>query len=672
TVLVSVTSVDTPYTGTITPGGVGTATILDNEEVTISVTAPSATATEGGADGEFLISLSGNIDEDVTVYYDTSGTATTSADYTTPSGSVVVSEADLTAAVTISAVDDTENELDETVILTANSVGGLDSTLVTADSATVTIADTDTPIVSAEFLDANVDEGDDVTLVISLDKAATDDMTVSYSLGGDATDGVDYTGLDGTVTFAASGATSVAVVVDTVDDSFVEADETIQVSISGIDSAASLAAATADPADTTVTIIDNDDALLTVSKISDAIDPESGPVTDGIFLINLSSPSLTDTTVSYSIGGTAVEGTEYSAIDRSVVISAGQVDAFVTITPDDGSLVEVDETVEISLTAFDGDPFIEIVSTSDDMAVLTIIDEDESEISISLSEDTVTEGDDFILDVTLSKGTEDGVVIDLAATGAGIMPSDVSGLPTSISFAPGATTAAITITAADDGLAEPTETLAIGASNAGDYGGSVMTVVESSDEVVILSENTLQLVGAPVINGGNVQRSRVTEMTLVFNGEVDKSTELSKFEVKNRATMATVDLSTSTFVYNAMTGQTTVTLLFSGVESGSLSDGNYELNIAGTLEDVNGNIFDGDGNGTTGDGYIFGDLASDGFYRYFGDSNGDRTVNVTDYLAFLAVFGSSSETFDIDDSGSIAVTDYLAFLARFGTTLAFA
>lgn len=675
TVLVSVTSVDSAYGSTITPGGVGTATILDNEDVTISVTSPTSTAVEGGADGVFLISLSaGSIDEDVTVFYDATGSAVDPDDYTV-SGSVVVDQADMTAAVTIDAVDDTINELDETVILSPSSIGGVDDSFVTglSDSATVTIADTDTPIVSAEFIDSSFDEGDSTTLVISLDKPATDDFTISYGVGGDASDPADYSGLSGSVSFTA-GDTSVAVVVSTVDDSFVEADETINVTLGSIDSAASLAAVVEAPGTADATIVDNDDALLTVSKLSDAIDPESGPVTDGVFLINLSSPSLTDTTVSYSIGGSAVEGTEYDAIGRSVVIPAGMVDALVTITPDDGSLVEVDETVEISLTAFDGNPFIEIVSTSDDMAVLTIIDQDEADITVDLSEDTVSEGDDFILNITLSKGTEDGVVLDLAATGTSITPSDVSGLPATVSFAPGATTAAITITAADDAIAEGTETLAIDASNSGDYGGSIMTVAASTDDVVIESENTLQLVGSPVINGGDAQRSRVTEMTLVFNGEVDKTSELSKFEVINRGTLAAIDLSTSTFMYNAMTGQTTVTLLFSGAgtESGSLADGNYELNIAGAVEDNHGNVFDGDGNGTTGDGYTFGDSAADGLYRLYGDINGDRTVNVTDYLAFLAVFGSTSDAFDIDASGSIAVTDYLAFLARFGSSLTFA
>lgn len=252
-------------------------------------------------------------------------------------------------------------------------------------------------------------------------------------------------------------------------------------------------------------------------------------------------------------------------------------------------------------------------------------------------------------------------------------------MPSSISFAPGATTAAVTITAEDDGLAEPTETLAIGASNAGDYGGSVMTVVESSDEVVIESENTLQLVGTPVINGGDAQRSRVTEMTLVFNGEVDKSTELSKFEVKNRGTMATVDLSTSTFVYNAMTGETTVTLLFSGAgtESGSLSDGNYELNIAGTVEDVNGNVFDGDGNGTTGDGYTFGDMAAHNFYRLFGDLDADRMISFIDFAnlagAYLTSTGDAAfePAFDFDADGTIDFDDYAELVGRYLTTLPF-
>ena len=57
-----------------------------------------------------------------------------------------------------------------------------------------------------------------------------------------------------------------------------------------------------------------------------------------------------------------------------------------------------------------------------------------------------------------------------------------------------------------------------------------------------------------------------------------------------------------------------------------------------------------------------------------GDFDGDGSVNLSDFLAFAAVFGKSSldEGFDarmdFDDTGSIDLSDFLAFAAVFGTT----
>ena len=65
------------------------------------------------------------------------------------------------------------------------------------------------------------------------------------------------------------------------------------------------------------------------------------------------------------------------------------------------------------------------------------------------------------------------------------------------------------------------------------------------------------------------------------------------------------------------------------------------------------------------------------FFRLFGDSNGDATVNITDYNAFLSTFGKASGNgaykawFDFDASASVNVADYNALLARFGKGYSF-
>ena len=75
--------------------------------------------------------------------------------------------------------------------------------------------------------------------------------------------------------------------------------------------------------------------------------------------------------------------------------------------------------------------------------------------------------------------------------------------------------------------------------------------------------------------------------------------------------------------------------------------------------------------------FVFGDVEADGFYSYYGDSNGDRTVNVVDLLAFRNTFlrstGNPAYEFfmDFDASGIVNVVDLLQFRGRFLTTLPF-
>lgn len=62
-------------------------------------------------------------------------------------------------------------------------------------------------------------------------------------------------------------------------------------------------------------------------------------------------------------------------------------------------------------------------------------------------------------------------------------------------------------------------------------------------------------------------------------------------------------------------------------------------------------------------------------HRLFGDANGDRTVDSTDYLDFCNTFGLTSADpgykpeFDHNRDGVVDSTDFLEFANRFGVTI---
>jgi uncharacterized repeat protein (TIGR01451 family) len=118
-----------------------------------------------------------------------------------------------------------------------------------------------TPVLSVEATTATVAEGDSTTGVFTISRVANTStaQTFSYTVGGTATNGVDYTSLSGTATIEA-GQTSVEIAIAPLDDAIGEPDETVTLTLNaGI-------GYTVDPAQTTaaITIIDND---LSVSPV---------------------------------------------------------------------------------------------------------------------------------------------------------------------------------------------------------------------------------------------------------------------------------------------------------------------------------------------------------------------------------------------------------------------
>lgn len=118
-----------------------TVTIADNEP-TVTVTATDSAAAEAGLNpGTFTFTRSVVSNSVLTVNYSRSGTATNGSDYTPLTGTVSIAANSATATVTLTPVDDTIYEGNQTVILTitSNSAYGVG----TPASATVTIADND-------------------------------------------------------------------------------------------------------------------------------------------------------------------------------------------------------------------------------------------------------------------------------------------------------------------------------------------------------------------------------------------------------------------------------------------------------------------------------------------------------------------------------------------------
>ncbi|MCA9140847.1 MAG: hypothetical protein KDB00_28950, partial [Planctomycetales bacterium] len=189
---------------------------------------------------------------------------------------------------------------------------------------------------------------------------------------------------------------------------------------------------------------------------------------------------------------------------------------------------------------------------------------------------------------------------------------------------------------------------------------------EVEDYQVTIAAAVPPAVDQVAINHGQDQRSRVDQLSITFNTEVNAPIEA--FSVRNVGTDQIVALSLSDVVQD---GKTTITLSFlpgpsvSAAESGpnSLHDGNYLLTVNGTLVTSGGRTMAAD--------YHFGDDATDAFFRLFGDADGDRDVDAQDYGRFALTYlqtqlaSEFNPALDFDGDNDVDGQDFGRFEQRF-------
>jgi parallel beta-helix repeat protein len=341
---------------------------------TVTVAATDASATESGpTTGTFTISRTGGTTSSLTVNYSLSGTAANGSDYQSLSGTASIPVGAAWATVTVTPIDDTLVEGNETVTLTVSASPA--HTVGSPSSATVTITDNDQTAratVTVVASDSSASEGGPGTGTFSISRigGGSSALTVNYSLGGTASNGTDYRSLPGSATIA-SGATSATVTVTPIDDTAVEGNETVVLTIS-----ANTAYTVGSPNSATVTIADNDQSppptpTVTVAA-TDTNAAEKG--TDpGTFVISRTGDAGSSLTVSYSLGGTAANSIDYQTLPGVVTIPAGASAVAVIVRPIDDRTVESNETVILTLSASAA-----YIVGSPNTATITIADNDKA------------------------------------------------------------------------------------------------------------------------------------------------------------------------------------------------------------------------------------------------------------------------------------------------------
>ncbi|MFM8892799.1 MAG: Calx-beta domain-containing protein, partial [Planctomycetia bacterium] len=202
------------------------------------------------------------------------------------------------------------------------------------------------PTITASVVDGSASEAGADPAVIRFTRigATADPLTVLYSVAGTATPGADFAALAGSATFAA-GATECDVTITPVDDTLVEATETVTVTL--LDRTAySIGGAGAGTVSLT-----SDDRPLPVVSVS------SATITEGHagrrlvrFTIALSGRHIVPVTVSWATSDeTATAGRDYLAAGGRITFAPGQTRRTVGVAVLGDRLVETDETFRLNL-----------------------------------------------------------------------------------------------------------------------------------------------------------------------------------------------------------------------------------------------------------------------------------------------------------------------------------
>ena len=435
-----------------------TAVIADDDSATVSIVASDNAAAEPSNDGQFTVQISALSDTDTVVSYTVSGDATDGQDFASLSGTVTILAGQSTATIDVDVLDDSLLEDNETVTVTLDSIasGDSDISIGTTDTATVTIADNDSAQVSITAVDASAAEpGDSGQFSVTLNNPSDTDTVVAYTVSGTADSGDDYIALSGTVTIAA-GTTEALIDVNVLDDVLLEGSESVTVSLDSISSGdTDISIGSANNA--TVFIADNDLAEVNVQATTNASEPAS----NGQFTVTLSTPSNTDTIVSYTVAGDATAGTDYVALSGSVTILAGQTSAIVDVTTLDDTILEDSENVVLTLDSITaGDSEITIGLNNE--ATVTIADDDSAQVSIfAVDPDAEEPSDNGQFTVSLSGVSDTDTVIRYDVSGDATEGTDYATLAGTVTILAGQTTATIDLNVIDDSLLEDIETATV-------------------------------------------------------------------------------------------------------------------------------------------------------------------------------------------------------------------
>ncbi|WP_416547578.1 Calx-beta domain-containing protein [Limnohabitans sp. DCL3] len=541
TISVSTATPNNSFSNTPTAGAISVPGVVNNDDVGFSVEAFDAVVAEGqtlvngvasgsGSPLVFSITRAGAENTVATVQYTLTGAADlTAGDIAGGFGALTTltfTSGELIKFVTVMAQSDTTVEANEQLVMTLSGAANL-----TDPTATITVRNDD-QIFDARVLgtgtSTTVQEGDassTVPLVFEVVRTgdATGSSVVQYAVvGGAGVSSEDYQGAlpSGNLTFT-SGQTSERVTLLVNGDRIGEANEPYTLTLSNPEYGS------VGNASATITVA-NDDTNYLLSPVSDVLEGTGGGANNYTFTVQRVGNASAAGSVNWAL--TARGSDELTAGDfvsagslpsGTVNFTANQTAATVTLAINRDANLETDEGMVITLS----NPNQGTLEPGLLTQATAVIQSDDDQFAIARASGQAanlfegnTGNTNVVFTVTRTGALRGERVVSYTASGTGISSADFDGSALSgpVTFAPGQSTANITMALKGDSSKEDQETLLMTLSSP--TGGATLDTAATVAQVIIDNDDAQLSISAqnPSVNEASTVGGVVQQRAVVF------------------------------------------------------------------------------------------------------------------------------------------------------------
>ncbi len=535
-------SFDITLTNIVEPGFISFAQsnyTVNEDTGTIHVTLTRT----GGSEGEVSVTI--NLTDD---------TATAPDDYTSDPITVTFANGETSKTVSIPIVDDGIFEATETVNLTlTNPTGG--ATLGTQDTATLNIIDNDAVPGILNFAEASyqVDEdGTSVTVTVNRTDGSDGDVSATVLLSdGTATGGDDYLANPVAVDFA-SGETSKTVTIPLIDDSVLESDETINLTLANPTGGVTIG----EQNNSVITIKDNDfRPTLTVDIAQVSVSEADGTVT-----ATITRNTPTDEALEVNL---ASSDTSELTTPATVTIPVGESSVTVDLTIVDDENIDSNPNVTLIATAPG------FISGGDGVRV---INNDTVNLTLELESNNLTEGTTKTITITQDITTNEPLVVELSSNSSEII------LPETVTIPANQAGVTFEIEAIDNNNLEGDRSVTITAKPTTSDTSTVLETGQATATVNIIDDESPSL----TVTSDRDLIAEIGTATVTITRNTDDTTNPLTVNLASSDTNEATVPDTITIP----AGESSVTAIATGVND-NVSDGNKPVTITATVSGFN-------------------------------------------------------------------------------------